>query len=438
MDFLNVVTQYQGQAATVLKEYQLLIGVILLPIIYFIPKIAVYIFNMFKRLTVLTMAIDEAANLSGEVFTHFATWLSENRIKSYTRNFEIDKHSNLRVGVGPNLFKFQGKYFLVYMERREAKGFNDHRMAGVKIMFFKWNLPVAEAFVKMLKETIMKDDGAKILRSDYSSWEILGELPHYIKNQRQYVNKDVYDSVHAIFDRMVNNPDYYKERNIPYKETFFFYGPPRTGKTSLARHLSAHFNLDVMVISPNKLHDLMFSRGRYRNDRKRLTVYLIEDIDANQSLCVGSHGPTPALDVNAIDPSKLLESPAERVVDMTDMLVSKDDLSTLLNTLDGVVPMDNAIVIYSSNFPRKLYKSIYGVGRTDHIVEIGYMNFNEVMHLLNWSADDARYIFMLTYEGRNELPAKTIDMLRHAADVSEIKEILVGREIAATLHTVDC
>lgn len=438
MDILTTAMQYQGQAASVLKEYQILIGVILLPIIYFIPKIATIIFELFKRLTILTLVIDEAANLSSEVFGHFTVWLSENRIKGYTRFFEVDKRSNIRVGIGPNIFKYQGKYFLVYMERREAKGFNDHRMGSVKIMFFKWNMAAAEAFVEMLRETIMADDTAKILRSDYGQWEVMGELPPYIKNQRQYVNKEVYDKCYAIFDRMVNNPNYYKEHNVPYKETTFLYGPPRTGKTSLARHLSAVFNLDIMIISPSKLHEMMFSRGRFRNDSKRLTVYFIEDIDSNNSLCVDGHGPSTELNLAKIkDPDRLEEvSPAP--VSSSDLLMQKDDLSLFLNALDGVIPMDNALVILSSNFPHKLFKSIYGVGRVDHIVEIGYMNFNEVMRVLNWSADDERYIHMLTYEGRDRLPAKTIDMLRHAKDVSEIKDILNGREIAANLHTVHC
>lgn len=439
MNLLNEITQYQGQVGQWLKDYQLIIGMLLLPIIYFIPRIATALFGIFKRATVLTLVIDESPNLSGEVFLHFSKWLSENRIKSFTRYFELDKNVNVRVGVGPNIFKFKGKYFLAYMTRREGKGFNDARMGSVQLMFFKWNMPIALEFTEFLKTYVDSDDTAQILRSDYGQWEVMGEIPKYIATQQQYINKAEYDLVYSIFDRIVNNPEYYLSRQMPLKETFLFYGPPRTGKTNLARHMSAHFNLDVMVVSPSKLHEMMFSRGRHRNGAKRLTVYLVEDIDSNQALCRDSATISSELDLTKLnDPERFNAPSALETISVSDIMVPKDDLSLFLNALDGVVPMNNAIVIFSTNFPHKLYKSIYGVGRVDHIVEISYMNFNEVIHLLGWGADDPRYIFMLTYEGRDSLPAKTIDMLRHTTNVSEIKDILHGRELAANLSTVHC
>lgn len=437
MDFFNTLLEYQGQAKTVLKDYQLLIGMVLLPIIYFIPRIVMGIVNLFKRMYVLTIVIDEAPNLSGEVFTHFSKWLSSNRVESFTRFFEIDKFANLRVGTGPNIFKFKGSFFLVYTERRESKGFQDSRMGAVRILFFKWNLAKANEFVKVLKEIVLADDGCKVLRSDYGQWEMVGDLPPYVKNQRQYVDKKVYDKVNGVFNKMVNNPEEYISNGAPYKETIFLYGPPRTGKTNLIRHLSAKFNLDIMIISPSKLHELMFSRGRFRQDSKRLTVYLVEDIDSNSSLCEG--GPSGTIEYRSKEADAVVtiaDSPMP--TNPVDTLMTKDDLSVFLNALDGVVPMHNAIVVLSSNFPNKLYKSIYGVGRVDHIVEVNYMSFNEVMQLLNWSADDSRYIHMLTYEGRNALPAKTIDMLRKSNTVDDVIDILEGRELAAKLHTVTC
>lgn len=58
MDILNTVVQYQGQVTNVIKEYQLIIGVLLLPIIYFIPKIALFLSECFKRIAVLTIIKD--------------------------------------------------------------------------------------------------------------------------------------------------------------------------------------------------------------------------------------------------------------------------------------------------------------------------------------------------------------------------------------------
>jgi chaperone BCS1 len=136
--------------------------------------------------------------------------------------------------------------------------------------------------------------------------------------------------------RFVSNKKWYDDLGIPYRRGYLFYGPPGSGKSSLATALAGEIQRDLYVLSlaTRGLDDqgLMQLMSRVPSNG----VLLIEDIDA---------------------------AFAER--DKSDTTSSQVTFSGLLNAFDGVGSRDGQIVIMSTNHIEKLDPALIRPGRVD-------------------------------------------------------------------------
>ncbi len=183
----------------------------------------------------------------------------------------------------------------------------------------------------------------------------------------------------------MNRRDWYDAKGVPHTLGIVMYGHPGCGKTStikaIANETKRHiFNINLSEIkSKEAFKSLFFSdsvnimEGNDRMDAYNIAmksrVYVIEDIDAMNSIVLKRDGKTPNQEETRPNrekekkPDPLFNMPT-REEDGSDEL----DLSTLLNVLDGIRETPGRIIILSTNYPERLDQALLRPGRFDVMV----------------------------------------------------------------------
>lgn len=139
----------------------------------------------------------------------------------------------------------------------------------------------------------------------------------------------------------------YIEMGIPWHNGLLLYGPPGSGKTSIATAIAHTLNLDIYYISLSSLED------------DNALLELLADVSARSIL--------------------LLED-----IDVAHAAKERDDtergvtLSGLLNGLDGIATPHGIITIMTTNHYDKLDPALVRPGRVDLLEEITYVDLKQV------------------------------------------------------------
>lgn len=158
--------------------------------------------------------------------------------------------------------------------------------------------------------------------------------------------------------RFIDAEDAYVRRGIPYHRGYLFTGPPRTGKTSVARAIASHFNMDLWYLP----------LGDVRRDGdllKRVTqlppraILLLEDVDVFHAATMRD------------------EEDGGRAT-----------LAGLLNATDGAGTPHGLITIMTSNAPEKLDSALIQPGRVDLIECFRLCTAEQASDIIKYYYDD--------------------------------------------------
>lgn len=248
-------------------------------------------------------------------------------------------------------------YFVTFRE----KDLMDRHISTTYLYVPIWQRNKARVVLKRLveelapKKRIYTDEGKSAHRATGKSY------PKDLETQHQYVRKDVYDRIDAIFKRLTTDPDYYINAGKKIKETILLHGDPGTGKTSLIMHMGAKYGLNVAIISPTNFiedpHTLI--RAKEMSFGKPYLV-LMEDIDSTDDL--------------------LLNEFRSKAVSIKDK--SNDNAtfsySSFINKLDGGLSVQNCIVCLTTNYKERLIPSLTRPGRVDQSIELVPLTSEEI------------------------------------------------------------
>lgn len=167
------------------------------------------------------------------------------------------------------------------------------------------------------------------------------------------------DDLLADVARFLAAREWYEERGVPWHRGLLLEGPPRTGKSSIARALATHFNLDLWYLP---LGDISGDANllQYVSLIGTGGVLLLEDVDVFSA----------AQDRDTASP--------------VSGLLGGVTLSGVLNTLDGVATPPGLFKVCTTNNVGALDRAI--VERFERREHIGYIN-----------DDQLRRIFRLMY-----------------------------------------
>lgn len=140
----------------------------------------------------------------------------------------------------------------------------------------------------------------------------------------------------------LDHEDEYLEFGIPWHRGYLFFGPPGTGKSSLAAALASEFKVDTYSISLPSLENDDSLQELVRSVSPR-SVLILEDID-------------------------ILHAARER-----DDKESGVTMAGLLNTLDGMSTPHGLITIMTTNNLDVLDPALIRPGRIDYRLEVSYL-----------------------------------------------------------------
>lgn len=346
---------------------------ILTMVITFGKSIPLAIYNRIKRYLSIVMTIDESDNVSGhDIFDSYNKWVIKHRIEWLSRSFEVDTRKKIQSGQGFQVVWYKNSLFFVTMQRREPKGQNSFKTIGFyTIVTAKWNRKKLDMMVQ--ESCALKDYGQIHIHEGWN--EVCKyDYPKYIYDQKQLISTKVYDRISETFLRFNKGDEHYTNLKLPYKETIMLYGPPGTGKTSLIRHLSAVHNMNLILMESNSLSPSTIANISKKSKETGIkSVILLEDITSNTAL--------------------LKSDKVEK--DIYGETIYSASLSKFLNTLDGANPLDNIIIVMTTNHIEKLDDAVYRDGRVDHRICMDYMSFDDAnKNIFQWKEDDERIKFI--------------------------------------------
>ncbi len=154
---------------------------------------------------------------------------------------------------------------------------------------------------------------------------------------------------------------WYAERGIPWRRGFLLYGPPGTGKSSFVTALAGELGINIYCIqlgssgmTDEALQSLVLTVPK-------LSVLLIEDIDAAFSNSLEEEAPAPAPD----KPSKGGRK-------------TKLSMSGLMNAIDGVVAQQGCLLCMTTNNIGMLPERLIRSGRIDVRCEFGLASKHQI------------------------------------------------------------
>lgn len=406
---------------------------------WFLRNLPSHIFSFFKRQLTTSVVLDSTTTGDNyEVFLSFLSWINQSKwvkfsrtlmmIGTYSGNYKLadgtDMSSNaitqvlVSIGAGKHFFFYNGRPFVIDLTVEKA-ALNYNKIYTANITTFGRDHSV---ILKMLDEfRMIKDDG------DISIYNQNGENEwRRVKNIKPrnldtvIVNKAIKADIIKDIQTFLDSRQWYLDRGIPYKRVYVLHGPSGTGKTSLVKALAGYFNKNIYAFKAGSLSDRSFSDGM--SSVRSNGFALIEDFDSNNGFKARSSmkaklikQKTASRDVvETATPSADSAQPTE-----LSSLFEKLSLSTILNVLDGISPIDGLIIFLSTNDLSSIDSAILRTGRCDYIVEIPHLGDEEIhdyiklmfpengsdfkdIHFTPISGSDVQALYM---ENRNDIDA---------------------------------
>lgn len=190
--------------------------------------------------------------------------------------------------------------------------------------------------------------------------------------------EDIVDDLTEFFA----NEEHYNRLGIPYHRGYLLYGPPRTGKTSIAKALANHFGMDMYYMPLGEMTS-----------------------DADLLQMIASVTPRSMLLLEDIDTCK---AASDRITEGAESL----SMSALLNALDGVVTPHGMVVVMTTNHKEILDPALIGPGRCDRQFEINLLDPEQFSRLwamfYECSPDEAP-----SFPSEKMSPAEVVEIFKH-------------------------
>lgn len=318
---------------------------------YLLKGIPASLWGLIKRNFTTELTFNNAGYAQSKFIADFAQWVKPKITKNLTRSLSVSVNEDnsdsaeayISMGYGLHFFFYRRRLFWLYKSQLESSG-SERQKEQIKITTIgRSHTP----FIKMFSEIVphQSDDYIKVFKPNWDSWELFSSV-----RKRSFeslmIDENLSQHLKHQIQHFLNNRQWYLDNDLPHKLTYLLHGEPGTGKTSLIKVIASEFNMPIHRINISQSSDTSFEKliaGSPKN-----SIILIEDIDSASS----------TMDRESDEDEK--KSSSDKNLSLTG----------ILNTLDGIVPVDQCLIFLTTNHLDKLDKAIYRKGRVDHLMEI--------------------------------------------------------------------
>lgn len=361
--------------------------------------------GIIKREATVTLTLTKAGGHNYQIYIAFVNWLTEhtgansNRsIVLQSNDYDYDDSSPTVIDLGdkPIYFTYNRHLFVAH------KGLdNANRYECITVTMLGRNAGIVR---KLFEEFRPKVDNSQvnIFTSCFGgTWEYLAR-----SSKRSLETVIVKDEIKKnILNRISTwkeSESWYLDRGISFKLAMILYGPPGTGKTSLIKAIASHLGYHVYILNLKHFTDTTLQRAIQQSDDKAIIV--LEDVDSH--LATHARNDSLSTSIKEEDNDDLIykgkkyskteldevfekakafeeeydESPNNRMMVQQESGVT---LSGLLNALDGIVPINNKIIVMTTNTIETLDSALTRKGRVDCRYYIGKLENTEIRQYIN-------------------------------------------------------
>uniref|UniRef100_A0A6C0D9U6 AAA+ ATPase domain-containing protein n=1 Tax=viral metagenome TaxID=1070528 RepID=A0A6C0D9U6_9ZZZZ len=227
---------------------------------------------------------------------------------------------------------------------------------------------------------ILWNEKDKCVKVESCKWESNVKFENrFFKDKEKIINK---------INFFLDNNEWYKKKGIPHTFGFLLWGEPGCGKTGFIKALA---NMDKMKdkhiinikLSSNfditQLNKIIFNNEIIPDliipTNKRIIIF--EDIDCMNDI-VKDRSSEEKEDKDTTISSKILNDAMIKLIKENE----NNNLSYLLNMLDGLKESDERIIIMTSNKPEMLDKALIRSGRIDQIIHFKKASTEDIINML--------------------------------------------------------